>query len=254
MKRILTFIISILFILLTVNTKVFADSPLTGFNFRSADEVRKFIIATRGTEEEYREIFKRTAYQWEKAVGDKILSLPFITVKDGIEIDECRFYYEKRTDNGKERWSVSYTIDRIHYNFQHLFYAPKGTEYSSSTSIELNLDGYDRNLTLYKKGDKYVGRIFYEDIALNVSVRTDNAEDIDMSCFNLGELSLELDSERTTDATTAVTTETPSASTTRKEETSNSTVKNAFIVIGIVIITAAVSSALTAVIMRRRRE
>ncbi len=249
MKKMLKLIVFIFVLVLffgNINTfaySYFPDPPVIyTTKFKNADELRKHIIKTRGTDDE--EVFIQ-----------KIHDLPFVTVKDNVTVDESLFCYRIRADVYEESWSMSYTIGGIVYKFEYLFHNKDGSNNYFPPSIVVKLDGYEKILRLYNDDNKlYKGKIKCEDIVLNLTVSTGNAEDIDMSCFNLGELSLELDSDRTTEATTAVTTETPSASTTLKEEPSNSTVKNTFIVIGIVIITAAVSSALTVIIIRRRRE
>lgn len=261
MKKFLSFILCIsLLVSIASSVIVYAEPPIIRrMDFECADEVRRFILATKESKEEYEEKNEGWGYyETAKEVSEKIEKLPFVTVSDSAQVDYSRFIYEYRIDSFNEIWRMQYRINGVLYSFEYRFHATSAGSYYDKPCIEVNLEGYNHKIRLYEEDQSLKGSFWCEEVPLYVTVSTLNEEDVDFSAFNLGALSLELDADRTTAATTDVTenittTLQTSAVDEKTQDNEKNALDNALIIVGVVLLTAALSSLVTAVIINKRR-
>ncbi len=261
MKKLCVLIANVIMVLFLLSNITVSASMPPSLHFDTIDEIRSLVLSFHDSSklaEYYKNNRKVVGMDVTKPVltvmvEERIMYAPFICLRDGIEYEN--FESVIRYDGNIDHWEIKYNIDGVKYYFLYYFNTELLLDISDATFKKGTLSDFNIALKQNEKfKDSYEGSLVVsEGVSLSIDVQCENIDKIDFSIFNLGELSLELDSDRTTEATTAVTTETPSSATTPKEEPNNSTGKTAFVIIGSVIIIA-VLSVLTIVIMRRRRE
>ena len=149
------------------NVSVHAESPIQRIDFESADEVRRFILSTKESKEEYEEKNEGWGnYDTTKVVSEKIESVAFVTVNDGTQVDYSYFKYECRTDFFNEIWRMEYRINGVLYSFEYRFHATSAGNYYDKPCVEVDLDGYKHKLRLYAEDQKLKGSFWCDEVPL----------------------------------------------------------------------------------------
>ena len=253
MRKILPLILCIILLTSIVsNVSVHAESPIQEIGFESADEVRRFVLSTKESKEEYEEKNEGWGnYEIAKGISEKIEVLPFVTVNDGTQVDYSYFRYECRTDFFNEIWRMEYRINGVLYSFEYRFHATSAGNYYDKPCVEVDLDGYKHKLRLYAEDQKLKGSFWCDEVPLYITVHTLNEDEVDFSAFRLGELSLELDADKTTSVAQTTLADPTSQATNKKNE---NILSNAIIIGAIVVVTAAASSIITLFVVSKEKK
>ena len=117
------------------------------------------------------------------------------------------------------------------------------------------MDGYNHKLRLYAEDQKLKGSFWCDEVPLYITVHTLNEDEVDFSAFRLGELSLELDADKTTSvAQTTLVAPTSQVSDIANNTKNENILSNAIIIGATVVVTAVVSSIITLFVVSKEKK
>ncbi len=263
-KKAVLLITVIILSLILFDVQIYARMPST-LSFETVDEMRELVLAVRGTSDEFAEYLEKDNGKVIRGiipfkdlklmVEDRVMYAPFISLREG-EVYES-FRSNVRYDDLIDHWEIVYKVEEVTYCFQYAFDKELLSNPIDNISEDRNLGNCDIVLTQGDNG--YVGTyVLSEGVTLIIKAICEDSNSVDLGLFNLGALSLELDADRTTAATTDVTenittTLQTSAVDEKTQDNEKNALDNVLIVVGVVLLTAALSSLVTAVIINKRR-
>ena len=209
-----------------LTTSAYAE-PSIIYYFDSVDDLRKLILASQKHNADEYDAFLEDAdlglniqpsYDTAKILCDRFTSVPFVNVQEGTVLDSVA--YPIIYDPNLEIWTIKYEIDGVVYSFNYSFRGTSAGDFDiDAPIITCEMDGCEP-ITLSLLLGKYKGSCWINGVVFVVEVVCDSEEKIDFSAFEIGELSLTLDSATTVVTTTATPTEAPQV-TTAQEAPSN---------------------------------